>query len=216
MQSAALFPPPKFFPHVKLNLGEILLRGSYNDTNTVAIHFVREGVPGIEKMTWGDLRNRVREIYDAMVSHGVCKGDRIAAVISNSVNAISICIAAVSIGAIFSSVSPDMGISAIVDRFSQVKPKLIFADNGYVYAGRTYNLAERIATWTKALCDLDNNIKNVVVVPYVDVQCEVSSIYRGTTWESFLSKCTGRQLRYELVPFSHPAFILYSSGTVSL
>jgi acyl-coenzyme A synthetase/AMP-(fatty) acid ligase len=87
---------------------------------------------GIENVTWKQLRSRVQRVYDSMLASGVQEGDRVAAVTSNSVDAIAICLAALAIGAIYSSASPDLGTKAIVDRFKQIAPKLIFADNGFL------------------------------------------------------------------------------------
>ena len=150
-----------------------------------------------------------------MVSTGVEEGDRIAAVISNSVDAIVLCLAALSLGAIFSSASPDLGTQAIVDRFSQIKPKLIFADNAFEYAGKRHDVTERIAEWSRLLEKQENNIANVVVLPYCPTNINFVEIRKGISWDAFLRRCRGRILEFKLLPFSHPAFILYSSGTVS-
>ncbi|OCK80940.1 acetoacetyl-synthase [Lepidopterella palustris CBS 459.81] len=207
-----LFPPPEFFPETTLNVAEILLR--YEDPNAIAIHFAREGVSTIESVTRKNLWDRVERVADAMVSSGIQKGDRVAAIISNSVDAIVICLAALSLGALFSCTASDMGINGIVDRLAQITPKLIFADNGVVYAGKTHALSERIAEWSKILVGKnDNALQNVVVVPYVPVTTAMHKISRGTSWKEFLDRGTGRKLEFTQVPFAHPSFILYSSGT---
>ncbi|KAM5343857.1 hypothetical protein ACJ41O_012394 [Fusarium nematophilum] len=113
-------------------MAELLLRNGKDQD--VAIHFAREGKTGMEEVTWRDLRNQVRRLRDAMLNSGVRQGDVIAAVVTNSVNAIVICLAALSIGAVMSSSSPDLGRDAIVDRYGQVDPTAVFADDGYFYA----------------------------------------------------------------------------------
>jgi acetoacetyl-CoA synthetase len=160
-----------------------------------------------------DLRARVEKIYDALLSNGVEQGDRVGAVISNSVNAIAICLATLAIGAIYSSASPELGNQGIVDRFSQIKPEIIFADNGYIFGGKTFNLATRMAQWSAILTKQDNNIARVVVLPSIDTPIQIGQINRGMTWESFIQSGAGRELQFASLPFTHPAFILYSSGT---
>ncbi|KAF2806024.1 acetoacetyl-synthase [Mytilinidion resinicola] len=206
---STLFPPPKFFPQAKLNIAEYLLRNG-NDDDT-AIHFVREGVEGVERVSWGALRGRVRAMRDAMISRGVRASDVVAAVISNSVDAFVICLAALSIGALWSSASCELGAEAIVERFGQVKPKLVFADDGYIYGGKLVRLGERIGDWSHRLAG--GNLSGVVIVPYCDLGIDTGSVYRGETMKDFIDGGVGRELDFDYLPFSHPAFILFSSGT---
>ena len=153
---------------------------------------------------------------DAMISHGVEKGDVIAAVISNSVDAMVICLAALSIGAVWSSASCELGVEPIIERFSQVHPKLIFADDGYIYGGKLVNLEERIRKWSHHLGKSSSGLDVVVVVPYCKLAIDMDEISRGKSLSAFLSKGEGRALDFDYLSFSHPAFILYSSGTVQL
>jgi acetoacetyl-CoA synthetase len=194
-------------------LAEFLLRNGKD--SDVAIHFVREGVSGIERVTWQDLRCRVRKARDAMINSGIVSGDIVAAVISNSVNAIVLCLAALSLGAVWSSTSPDLGPDGIIDRYAQVSPKIVFADDGYVYAGKLYNLNSRIEKWSQALAQASNALKDVVIIPACNLDTKTASrISQRCTYDSFLQRGTGQDLRFDMLPFSHPAFILYSSGTV--
>ncbi|GAB7352396.1 hypothetical protein MBLNU459_g2826t2 [Dothideomycetes sp. NU459] len=206
-----LFPPPTFFPDDRLNLAELLLRERKDEQ--VAIHFARDGTTNIERVTWGQLRERVRRVRDALQSSGIQAGNVVAAVISNSVDAIVICLATLSLGAIWSSSSPDLGVDGIVDRYAQVDPKIIFADDGYIYAGKTFNLADRISTWSSSIAKMSKDLRDVVVLPYCNLASDTSRIHRGCTWGSFLNRGIGRGLSFAFMPFSHPAFILYSSGT---
>lgn len=184
------------------------------DSNSTAIHFVREGVPEIENVTWQQLRQRVETLYSAMISAGVKEGDRIGAVISNSVDAIVICLASLAIGAIFSSASPDLGSKAIVDRFTQIRPKLIFADNAYMYDGKLHHLGQRIGEWSHILTG-DGQIDHVVIIPYCPVPFPIQNISMGISWDAFVGLGIRQMLTFNFLPFTHPAFILYSSGTVS-
>jgi acetoacetyl-CoA synthetase len=210
-----MFPPPKFFPEISINLAEILLRQSVVRQDSVAIHFVREGVDGVENVTWGQLRLRTERVCDAMAGAGVRQGDRVAAAISNSVDAIVICLAALSIGAIFSSAAPELGSKAIFDRFVQIKPKLIFADNAYCYGGKLNDVVVRISEWASQLISVENNIVNVVVLHYCSTPVDLDTISKGISWKDFIAMASGRPLTFKMLPFTHPAFLLYSSGTVS-
>ncbi|KAJ5060426.1 acetoacetyl-synthase [Bipolaris maydis] len=210
-EDTSLFPPPTFFPSDQLNVAELLLRKGADEK--VAIHFARESVSGIEEVTWGDLRVRVKRTRDAMTNSGVRSGDVVAAVITNSVDAMVICLAALAIGAIWSSSSPDLGPDAIYGRYGQVDPKLVFADDSYVYAGKLVKLGHRIEQWAESLRQTGTQLRNVVVIANRGVETDVSKIYRGCTYDTFLSRGTGQALEFQLLPFSHPAFILYSSGT---
>ncbi|KAH8896919.1 acetoacetyl-synthase [Thozetella sp. PMI_491] len=209
--STSMFPPPSFFPDTSFNLAEFLLREGRDED--VAIHFAREGVAGVEKVTWRDLRDRVRTIRSAMIHSGIVAGDVIAAVISNSVNSIAICLATLSIGAIWSSSSPDLGPEAICDRYGQAEPRMIFADDGYRYSGKLVELEDRISNWSHKLSTANGTLQDVVIIPYCDLAVDLSKISLGCTYQSFLKRDAGDRLEFHVLPFAHPAFILYSSGT---
>jgi acetoacetyl-CoA synthetase len=151
---------------------------------------------------------------EAMVSHGVQTEDVVAAVISNSVDAMVICLAALSIGAIWSSASCELGTEAIVERFSQVNPKLVFADDAYRYAGKLISLADKMENWSQKLGTKCRALKAVIVVPYCMVDIQLENIWHGKSMVDFLGATQGRELSFEYLPVSQPAFILYSSGTV--
>jgi len=208
-----MFPPPRFFPSDSLSIPELMLR--HRRDSDVAIHFAREGVLGVERVTWKDFRERIRRARSAMVNSGVASGDVIAAVISNSVDAMAICLASLSIGAIWSSSSCDLGSAGIVDRYSQISPKMIFADNGYIYAGKTFRLGDRIVDWSHKLGRDTSQLMEVVIIPYCNFEVDLKRIHKGCSLQSFLERDSGERLSFKIVPFSHPAFILYSSGTVS-
>ncbi|KAJ6002542.1 acetoacetyl-synthase [Penicillium sp. IBT 35674x] len=206
-----LYPPPKFFPSATFNLAHFILAN--RNHGQPAIHFVREGVPGVEEVSWGALEERTREAYDALVGYGIKAGDKVAVVMSNSVNAIVLCLATLAIGAVWSSSSPDLGSKAIIDRYRQIEPRIIFVDDAYMYAGKRTLLEDRIATISQTLCNDSKQLKNVVVVPYCRVSLNMSKIRRGLSWEAFLTNGSGRTLSFSPLQFSSPAFILFSSGT---
>ncbi|EGU83212.1 hypothetical protein FOXB_06286 [Fusarium oxysporum f. sp. conglutinans Fo5176] len=209
--SNLMFPPPKFFPAATLNIAELIFRGR-KDTD-IAIYFSRESLSDVEKVTWASLRERVRQLRSALVNSGVVAGDVVAAVISNSVDAIVICLAALSVGALWSSTSCDMGVGGIVDRYSQIRPKIIFADQGYVYAGKIIDLSDRIRQWSSELRERSDRLAHVVVIPNPNLNSIPLHQPNTYTLENFLKADRGDQLLFEIIPFSHPAFILFSSGT---
>jgi acetoacetyl-CoA synthetase len=197
---------------LSFNLAENILAGRHPDR--VSIHFAREGVPGVESITWSDLTQRTREAYDALVSYGIKPGDRVAVVMSNSVNTIMLCLATLAIGAVWSSTSPDLGSKAIIDRYRQIGAKVIFMDDAYVYAGKKISLAERIAAVSQALGETAQPPQGVVIVPYCGVPVNMSRVRGGIRWTDFMQLGIGRQLSFQKLSFSSPAFILFSSGTV--
>ncbi|KAJ0416309.1 acetoacetyl-CoA synthetase [Aspergillus carlsbadensis] len=206
-----LFPRPSFFPSEAFNLAELILRHRSDDA--VAIYFAREQQP-LEKVTWQELRQRTASARSALVNSGVCTGNRVAAVISNSVDAIVLCLATLSIGAIWSSASPDLGVKAVVDRISQVKPKVVFADNGYSYGGKCISLEQRISEWSSQIAKMESGLQHVVVLPTIQGPDQLCDVYKGITWTDFVSKgSSGQPLSFKCLPFDHPAFILFSSGT---
>jgi acetoacetyl-CoA synthetase len=207
-----LFPPPRFFPLEELNVAEHILRNGMNDA--IAINFVREGAVSIEKVSWRALRARTGALRNALLSRGVQKGDVVAAVISNSVDAMVICLAALSLGAIWTSASCELGVESIIERFSQVQPKVVFADDGYIYGGKLINLEEKIREWSCSLGESVSCLKSVVVLPYCGLSVDIEQVYHGQSMKEFLHTGSGRPLEFNNVPFNHPAFILYSSGTV--
>jgi acetoacetyl-CoA synthetase len=146
-----------------------------------------------------------------MVNSGVKAGDKVAVVMSNSANAIVLCLATLAIGAVWASASPDMGVQAIVDRYDQIKPSIIFAEDAYVYAGKKIMLGGNIASWSRTLKSNNPNLRDVITVPYFDTAVGTS---HGVSWKDFVRRGTGLELSFFQLPFSHPAFILFSSGTV--
>ncbi|KAK3084974.1 hypothetical protein FSP39_022234, partial [Pinctada imbricata] len=201
---------PKWFEGSKLNFAENLLR--YDD-DRVALYSVGEG-RSVEKMTYHQLRVSVARYAKAMRSMGVTRGDRVVGYIPNCSQAVEAMLAAASIGAIWSSTSPDFGVQGVLDRFTQIEPKLIFSVNAVWYNGKVHNHLEKLQQVVKGLPDLEK----VVVIPFVPTaSCDVSLITNSCSLEDFLtSGCDVDQepeLCFEQVPFSHPLFIMYSSGT---
>lgn len=177
----------------------------------VILHLASEGGANLRDVTWDELHDRVAKLAGAMVASGVTVGDRIAAVISNRLETITICLAALSIGAIWSSSSPDMGVEGILSRLRQIQPKFVFCESETMYNGKRRELLRKHCRWTEAL-SADARLEGVIVIQ------EQSTIYTQTpnkmmSWDQFLARDTGRPLQFKQLPFNHPAFIVYSSGT---
>ncbi|KAF2491726.1 acetoacetyl-synthase [Lophium mytilinum] len=203
-----LYPSPKFFPGAKMNFaGSVLLN---RDPNGRAILEVVEASLDATVITWRELYDFVEKSADAMRSLGVKTGDRVAAVIGNNAQPIILCLAALSIGAIWSSVSPDFGVQGILDRLVQTKPKLVFSDTSVIYNGKLRDLMGTVQTWAKTVAQGEELVH--IVLTSSDPK-QAASIEKGITFPEFYAKGVGRQLVFEQLPFSQPAFIFYSSGT---
>ncbi|KAM5238505.1 acetoacetyl-CoA synthetase isoform 2-T2 [Ctenodactylus gundi] len=203
---------PEWFRGSRLNYAENLLRHTENDR--VALYVAREGREDIEKVTFEELRQQVALFAAAMRKMGVKKGDRVVGYLPNSMHAVEAMLAAASIGAIWSSTSPDFGVNGVLDRFSQIQPKLIFSVEAVVYNGKEHSHMDKLHRVVKGLPDL----KKVVVIPYINPRekIDISKIPNSVFLEDFLARGSGEQtpqLEFEQLPFSHPLFIMFSSGT---
>ncbi|XP_067650701.1 acetoacetyl-CoA synthetase-like [Haliotis asinina] len=202
---------PEWFHGARLNYAENLLQ--YND-DRVAIYAAGEGRAEVIKRTYKDLRQSVGLYASAMKKMGVKSGDRVVGYIPNCIEAVEAMLAAASIGAIWSSTSPDFGVVGVLERFCQIRPKLIFSVNAVNYNGRMHNHLEKLQQVVRGLPDLER----VVIITFVaEAQCDLSHIPNGCLLEDFLND--GKEdgavppLEFEQLPFNHPLFIMYSSGT---
>ena len=148
----------------------------------------------------------------ALREAGVVPGDRVAGFMPNMPEAVIAMLATASIGAIWSSSSPDFGIKGVLDRFSQIKPKVLFAANGYGYNGKTFNSLEKLESILNEL----PGVEKVVVVPFTEEKADISTIHNGIHYEDFISAVDVPELVFEQLPFDHPLYIMYSSGTTGL
>jgi len=204
-----MFPSPKFFPHARLNFARSVL--SYRNSNATALIKTQEGSLETNNITWGELFGCVKQRADALKSLGIGEGDRVAAVIANTEHSISLCLATLSLGGIWSSISPDFGTKGILDRLLQVRPKVVFADSSTAYNGKRHNLLPIVESWAKALAEDDSLVK-IIFTPS-DWLADISHIQKAIDHSTFLSLGIGRPLEFLELPFSQPAFIFYSSGT---
>ena len=200
-------PGAKWFPGARFNFAENLLR--FRD-HKPAIHFKKEGKDVIS-LSFREVYDEVEKLTHALRSLGVVKGDRVAGFIPNIPESIIAMLATASIGAIWSSSSPDFGTKAVLNRFTQIKPKVIFAADGYFYNGKSYDSLKKLDEIAKKLPSL----QKVVVIEYLNEKPELSNIISSVGYKDFIN-CDPEPLSFEQLPFDHPLYIMYSSGTTGL
>ncbi len=198
-----MMPGAEFFPDARLNFAENLLRK--NDT-TPALHFNNEGAHK-RVVTWAELTGSVSQFAQVLRSWGVVPGDRVAAYMPNMPETIIAMLATASIGAVWSSCSPDFGATGVLDRFGQIEPKVLIAADGYRYNGKTLPLEDNLRQITAALPTLEH----VVIVSLIGEA--VSGIPKTVTWEGACATFKPGEITFEQLPFNHPLYIMFSSGT---
>jgi acetoacetyl-CoA synthetase len=200
-------PGAEWFSGAKLNFAENLLR--FRDDRP-AIHHKNENSK-IKTITYKSLYSSVEALSFSLRSIGVKKGDRVAGYISNIPEAIIAMLASSSIGAIWSSTSPDFGVNGVLDRFSQIQPKVLFATSGYSYNGKYYDSLENVHDITRKI----KSLIKVVIINQRKENVQKIKIQNSIQYENFISK-DPEALIFEQLPFNYPLFILYSSGTTGL
>jgi acetoacetyl-CoA synthetase len=197
----------RFFPQAKLNFAENLLIGSGDGD---AIIFRGED-KARDRWSWDRLRAEVSRLQQAFRAMGIGSGDRIAAMMPNMPETVVCMLAAASIGAIWSSCSPDFGEQGVLDRFGQIEPVLFIACDGYWYNGKRQDVSAKVKSVAAALKT------PVLVVPYAgDAEALAASLAEGHTLPDFLRPYGQKDLEFERLPFSHPLYILFSSGTTGV
>lgn len=199
----------KFFPDAKLNFAENLLR--YKGDGEAIIFRGEDKVE--RRLTWNDLHALVSKLQQFMLAEGVKPGDRIAGMMPNMPEAVALMLAASSIGAVWSSCSPDFGAQGVLDRFGQVEPKLFFACDGYWYNGKRIDVSDKIAEVTAKL----PSCKRSVIVTYLDeAEAVASKAANGIALDTALASFTAKAVEFKQLPFDHPLYILFSSGTTGI
>jgi len=199
-------PGAKWFDGATLNFAENLLR---HRDNKIAIRF--HGEDGEQSsLPYKELHDQVSRLAHSMREMGIVKNDRVVGFMPNIPETIIAMLATSSIGAIWSSCSPDFGIKGVLDRFQQIEPKLIFAADGYLYNGKTIDCLSKLK---QILTDLPS-IKKTIIVPFAG-DSNTNVIKNSMLWNDFLHKGSG-DIIFEQLPFDHPLYIMYSSGTTGL
>jgi acetoacetyl-CoA synthetase len=200
------FRETRFFPNASLNVAENLLGRPVDDPDThEAITFSNE-TGHLRSVSLKQLRELVSVLQQAMRRAGVGPGDVVAAWLPNIPETMAIFMAANSLGAVFTSSSPDFGANGVVDRFGQIEPKLLFATDAYLYANKTHSTLDRLSEIQQRLPSLETT----VLVPYLNDDAHVG----GTaSLDAFTDGISPAELTFERLPFDHPVFVLFSSGT---
>ncbi len=193
-------PGAEWFPGANVSYAEHIFRGKAADA--VAIRHASE-TRELGELTWGELRAQTARIRAALQRLGIGPGDRVAAYLPNIPETIAAFLACASIGAVWSSAAPEFGARSVVDRFAQIEPKVLLAIDGYRYGGKDFDRTGIVAEIAAEIPSLER----VVTLGYLD----------GTGWPAdFLPEGPAPELSFERLPFSHPLWILYSSGTTGL
>ncbi len=202
-------PGARWFPGVELNYAEHVFRD--RDPAAIAVQHKAEGGE-LGALTWGELGLRVGAFAAGLRDLGVERGDRVCAYVPNSPAALIGFLASASVGAIWSSCSPDFGVSTVVDRFAQIEPKVLLAVDGYIYSGREFDRMEVVGALERAIPSLEHT----VLIGYLDPDADVSRLDHGVRWAELERAGAGAELAFERVGFDHPLWVLYSSGTTGL
>lgn len=200
-------PAASWFPEAKLNYAEHIFR-NFSDQRP-ALLFRSERHPLLE-VSWNELRQKVSAVVKALQAMGVQCGDRVVAYMPNIPETIIAFLACASMGAIWSSCSPDFGTSSVIDRFKQIEPKVLFAIDGYQYGGKSFDRRPIIAELQHTLPSL----QKTVLVPYLQEAFEPGKLTNTIAWQETIAQPD--ELVFAQVPFDHPLWVLYSSGTTGL
>ena len=199
-------PGANWFQGTTLNFAENLLR--YKDDHIAIRFFGEDGVGPC--LSYNDLYKQVARLASALKKQGIKKGDRVCGFLPNIPETIIAMLASTSIGAIWSSCSPDFGIQGVLDRFKQIEPKIIFTADGYKYNGKVINLLSKL----KVILSKLPSIKTTVIIPFISDGNPVE-IPKSILWDDLLDPLL-TEILFEKLPFDHPLYIMYSSGTTGL
>ncbi|MCB1386518.1 MAG: acetoacetate--CoA ligase [Nitratireductor sp.] len=209
MGDVRTMPGAEFFPDARLNFAENLLRGT-GDGDAI----VFRGEDKLERrLSWDDLRAEVARMQRFLIDAGVGKGDRVAAMLPNTPEAVIGMLATASIGAVWSSCSPDFGVNGVIDRFGQIEPKLFITVDGYWYNGKKIAIGEKLSEIAARL----TSAERIVVADYLgDAQAVAASLPNAVAWQDGPGSVQAGELTFERLAFNHPLYILFSSGTTGI
>jgi acetoacetyl-CoA synthetase len=202
-------PGAEWFTGARLNFAEHALRA--RNADAVAIRHASELRP-LAEMTRGELRDEVTRLAGGLRALGVGQGDRVAAYLPNIPEAVAAFLACASIGAIWSSCSPDFGARSVIDRFAQIEPRVLLAVDGYRYGGKDFDRTAVLGELQAAL----PTVEHTVVLGYLDPDPALAGLRDAVPWGHLRTMGEGAPLRFEQLPFDHPLWVLYSSGTTGL
>ncbi|OGA24431.1 MAG: acetoacetate--CoA ligase [Betaproteobacteria bacterium RIFCSPLOWO2_02_FULL_67_19] len=201
-------PGAKWFPEARLNFAQNLLRRG--DRGDALVFWDETGFR--RRLSYSDLTSEVSRAAQALQQLGLRAGDRAAAFIPNIPETAMCALAVLSQGMVWTSCSPDFGVEGVLERFGQVEPKILFCADGYRYAGREHDSLERIAEIAERLPSL----RKVVVIPHLRAKPDIAAIPKAVLLEQWLRRHTPAEIEYVQLPFDHPAYILFTSGTTGV
>ncbi len=202
-------PGARFFPDARLNYAENLLKR--RDHGTAIVFRGEDGAT--RRLAWRELNDLVSRLQQALAAAGVGVGDHVAGLLPNMPEAVAAALATAALGAVWSSASPDFGATAVIDRFGQIAPKVVFAVDGYRYAGKEIRLGEKLASVIPALPGLARTI----VVPFLgEAERVAADLPDAVSLDTALAPFAAKPVAYTRVPFAHPLTILFSSGTTGV
>ncbi len=200
---------PIWFPGARLNFAENLLR--FDDSREAIVSWDEGGL--VSRLSFAELRAQVARAAAALSAAGVRTGDRVAGYLPNLSEAVVAMLGAASLGAIWSSCSPDFGTDAVIDRFGQIEPRVLITSDGHRYAGKRISLVDRVRQLSEQL----PSVERVVVIPYVGEPGAMDRIPGAVLWQDFLAPHADlAEPAFARLPFDHPLYIMYSSGTTGL
>ena len=201
-------PGAQFFPDARLNFAENLLR--QRDGSDAIVFWGEDKVK--RRFTRAQLHDAVSQMAQALKADGVTAGDRVAGYLPNMAETVIAMLAATSIGAVWSSCSPDFGVKGVVDRFSQIEPKVLVLAEGYFYNGKSFDCLEKAREILQQL----PSVRRVVVVPYTREKPDLAGIRDATMLSDYLAPHRPGPIAFARLPFNHPLYIMYSSGTTGV
>ncbi len=204
-----VMPGARWFEGAELSYAQHIFRGK-RDADVAVLH--ASELRQLGELRWGELRDQVASAAAGLRELGVGPGDRVVAYLPNIPEALVAFLATASIGAVWSSCSPDFGASSVVDRFAQIEPKVLLCVDGYRYNGKDFDRTETVAGLVREM----PTVERTIVVPYLESAPDLSRLRDAVTWADLLAAGEGAELRFEQVPFDHPLWVLYSSGTTGL
>ncbi|MCP3666094.1 MAG: acetoacetate--CoA ligase [Gammaproteobacteria bacterium] len=208
LEQGEKMPGARWFPQARLNYAENLLQR--RDDHDALVFRGEDKVK--HRLSHNELYNQVSVLAQALKALGVTQGDRVAGYLPNMPEAIVAMLAATSLGATWSSCSPDFGVNGVVDRFGQIEPKVLFAANGYYYNGKSFDSLEKLAEIQNRLPTLEKTI----VVPYTEQQPEFEILGQAVLLADITASHLPTEIDFRQLPFDHPLFIMFSSGTTGV
>lgn len=202
-------PGAKWFEGARLNYVQQVFRNRIGTDDAI---ISRSELRPLETVSWKALEDKVAAFAAGLKANGIESGDRVVAYMPNIPEATIAFLACASIGAVWSSCSPDFGSPTVIARFKQIEPKILIAVDGYRYGGKDFDRVETVSEIQKAITSLEKTI----LLPYLNDSPEIEQLENAVLWEGFVNVHLGATLHFEQVPFDHPLWVLYSSGTTGL